>query len=1408
MVAPAYTATLTVDPASKNVPQGTRINFSGQAIDSLSGLPVPHADVSVQVKSNGTVRDVTNSFGLPFQADANGNYEGSFTPLPNEAGAYQIGAFHPGTIGFTAEDSFTILGMQFDSSSLSGTVVPGTPTTLSANLKNLSPADLHDLTFTVLGAPSNLSVQVTPAAGATLPGSGSLPVQIVLNATGIQQTQGRIGLAVSSGEGVSATLPMNVSIAPLAPQLVANPSYLQAGMVVGQQSSLSFTVTNKGGAPTDDLTVQLPSNVPFLALGSSFVIPSLAPGQSSTVTLILNPASDLALQEYAGNLVLSSDRVNLSVNYNFRAVSTAVGQVQVTVVDENTVYAANKPNVANAQVTLLDPYTGAIIAQGTTDSTGILTLVNVNKSDTANYGTTNIPQGPYNLMATAAGHDPFRQTITVQPGEVNTAQAYVHLQTVTYTWKVVPSEVQDHYKIVLEASFQTNVPAPVVTVDDPYIVPVITQGEDTQINLTITNHGLIAANNVTINWPTVNGFIFSGDGVGQVTTTAQGVSITVGDLPAMSSIVVPVKLRLADNVVIGQDVATQAINAVAGPILKNLGLVDGDFSASSIDLSNGKVPCFPKIEVLYTYKCVGNELQQVPVNLAPLCVGQKVFKCMQSIAAADGLDWAKTDAGNIAKLGCAVVDVLLKCISNKLSDCTKALIKAGCKGLVGGITGAGGPGGAAAGAIAGIAGAWSDLLKCFCNLTLPDLGTGTVTGTDGGVGVGYFGKFHGFEGVSIPGGFAIPVRMEGPPCGGGGGGMGGMSVAPIVGASYTRTVGTPDPAMYVGSTTGSAQAQDGTPVTGVCAVVRIQIDQQAVITRNAFVGTLQIDNGGDPISNLQVNLNFTTPSSMDMGMIMGDMPANNDFAYADPLLTNITGKVDGTGMVASGQTGSVQYTFIPTEDAAMGGPTTYNIGGSFSYVQDGMQITVPMVPATIEVLPDPKLQLNYFLQRDVIGDDPFTPQVEPSEPFYLGLQVTNIGKGQANNFTITTSQPKIVDNEKGLLINFQIIGTQVGKQQETPSLTADLGTIAPGAAQTAEFVMLSSLQGKFISYSASFEHTDALGKTNTSLIDSVDIHEMIHVINAGWVNDPSNMPFTDDGIPDFLTNDIPDPGHLPDTIWMSDGTQAPVSQSTAVATTTDSRPLTYDLSATDSQGWNYLTVADPTNGQFKLSAVKHSDGLLIRVGDNAWITDRTFSTTDSSFIRENVFHMVDYVGSAGTYTYQLIYTKLDTTPPTIVAVTPVEPDTRAIPVPSLTVTFSKPIDPNSFTTRALTLTLNGGANLINGSVTVTPTDSSDTSFVIGGLAGLTAAPGSYKLLIDPSQVKDASQNFGAGAATELDWVVDTTHAVATVTPAAPVTRNTPVATVNVTFSQPINPTSFTTAALTLAPPTATAPRAT
>ena len=51
--------------------------------------------------------------------------------------------------------------------------------------------------------------------------------------------------------------------------------------------------------------------------------------------------------------------------------------------------------------------------------------------------------------------------------------------------------------------------------------------------------------------------------------------------------------------------------------------------------------------------------------------------------------------------------------------------------------------------------------------------------------------------------------------------------------------------------------------------------------------------------------------------------------------------------------------------------------------------------------------------------------VEPTVPFSLAILITNAGYGSANNLRITSGQPEIIDNEKGLLVSFKIIGANL-----------------------------------------------------------------------------------------------------------------------------------------------------------------------------------------------------------------------------------------------------------------------------------------------------------------------------------------------------------------------------------------------
>ncbi|HZR18708.1 MAG TPA: CARDB domain-containing protein [Verrucomicrobiae bacterium] len=420
----------------------------------------------------------------------------------------------------------------------------------------------------------------------------------------------------------------------------------------------------------------------------------------------------------------------------------------------------------------------------------------------------------------------------------------------------------------------------------------------------------------------------------------------------------------------------------------------------------------------------------------------------------------------------------------------------------------------------------------------------------------------------------------------------------------------------------------------VCAKVSIRLDQKGVLTRDAFNATLEINNDvTDPLQNVSANIQITD--------LNGNIVTTN-FAVAAPSLSGLTA-VDGTGTLPGSTTGTATWTLIPTLDAAPSSDMTiYLVGGTLSYSQSGTVVSVPLAAAPIQVFPQPELVVRYFHDRNVFADDPFTPQIEPSIPYSLAVQVNNVGHGPAHSLSISSGKPQIVDNVKGLLINFNILGTQVENQPATPALTADFGSIDPATNKIARWLFTSSLQGSFTNFSASFSQVDQFGKPRLSLVRSVEIHELTHIVDADGT--------FEDGRADFLVNDVSDPDFLPDALYLSDGSVVAVSAVTNAVVTgaLNGTNLTINVSATLPGGWSYLQFGDPGPGLFKLAHVFRPNNSEVPFGTNVWTTDRNFIGGATVPVHTNLVHLLDY-NSAGTY--RLVYApvvtnSVDTNPPT------------------------------------------------------------------------------------------------------------------------------------------------------------------
>ncbi|MCD6304270.1 MAG: lamin tail domain-containing protein, partial [Planctomycetes bacterium] len=141
----------------------------------------------------------------------------------------------------------------------------------------------------------------------------------------------------------------------------------------------------------------------------------------------------------------------------------------------------------------------------------------------------------------------------------------------------------------------------------------------------------------------------------------------------------------------------------------------------------------------------------------------------------------------------------------------------------------------------------------------------------------------------------------------------------------------------------------------------------------------------------------------------------------------------------------------------------------------------------------------------------------------------------------------------------------------------------------------------------------------------------------------------------------------------------------------------------------------------------------------------------------------------------------DTTPPTADVVN-VTPDPRITAVDSIDIVFSEPVV--GLDVADLSLTRDGGANLLSGSETLTTTD--DVTWTLGGLAGLTGQDGEYRLTLtaDGSGIQN-----GSGVPLILDatesWTTDTNAPTAEILQVSPDPRTEPVNQLTIVFSEPV-----------------------
>ena len=326
----------------------------------------------------------------------------------------------------------------------------------------------------------------------------------------------------------------------------------------------------------------------------------------------------------------------------------------------------------------------------------------------------------------------------------------------------------------------------------------------------------------------------------------------------------------------------------------------------------------------------------------------------------------------------------------------------------------------------------------------------------------------------------------------------------------------------------------------VCSSISLQFSQTMTMTRQAFRGTLTVFNGHEtlPMEDVRLNLEVTDEE--------GNIATSREFQINTESLDTFTGDLEGGWSLDAQKTGTATILFIPSKYAAPTEEKLYSFGGTLSYLDPftGLEVTRDLFPVTLAVSPSPNLKLTYFMQRDILGDDPLTVnKVEPSVPAEFALLIQNTGAGDATNVNMVTNQPEIVDNEKGLAIDFELLSSTLNGEEESlalgGSVTTAFGTIPAGQTSYAQWWFSSSLLGHFTDYEVTATHVTSYDNPDLSLLDGdPTIHELIRSIRV-----------PDSDLAGFLVNDLVDAEDQPDMIYLTDGTVQKVNPATGSIST-------------------------------------------------------------------------------------------------------------------------------------------------------------------------------------------------------------------------------------------------------------------
>lgn len=1376
--------------------QGEDIVVSG----NVSGSGIAGADVEVYIINDGLRQTIKAT------TDAGGSFSVVYKPYVSQMGHFVVGACYPGENLKTEMAAFDIYGFKrVSSSAITCEAIVGESYEGSVSFVNPGQLSLTGVKASILSKPEHCDVTIN--CPASIGGGQTIGLQytILSNSASEGNDWEEIKILVETAEGPSVETTLYYYCRNAKGQLQTNVSAIKTTMVKGTSRDYPIVITNVGKGETGKITLALPD---WMSAATPSEMASLAYGESVTAVLRFTPTEAMQLNvPVTGTIGINCENGSgLALRYSIEPVSETVGTLVVDVCDEYTYYTSEAPHVAGAQVLVKHPTTGAVVAQGLTDENGIYSVVlpegyyaiSVTADNHDSYKN-NVLVDPGTVTKEVVNLSFRAIKVDWKVEETEVEDEYNVVTTVKYETNVpmpvvdinIPSkiaadELQPGESLIFYATLTNKglITAQDVELELPTGLKTLVfealEYNDGTLNIAPQQSVVIpvrvtkvagAARNSMMRIPDMDndpcasqvGTLYFWDCGLDRKWHRYGVALQLGSCKSDDP-------STWDNTGNGNYGGNGGGGGLGGgltvrPHTGPGGDTNSKYSSTS---DGGKVtigdegcePCQNRFLYKMT-KCVVNRipiLSDVIGIIGWQWIPEKVGdRGVDMLGESDKIGKVLKPIYGVVKKIKKYVDIWGECVVPLFEPCDPGNIKSSrakspsvndnnpsyiqeyqeklrittnlIEGQINKIT--------------EIYGSkdWIDTdeeeLSAFWDAFIDwnhgvkskeELATFKPSSMSNDAFVKFVSRWEStLNNVDTDNKIDLKVYEN----------YGQMAYD-----SYVKMNEDGDINGYYEKAETEVMEQLGEASSSVCASISLQLSQTMTMTRQAFRGTLTVFNGHEDTAMENVRLNLEVRDDE------GTLATSHEFQINPESLDGFTGNLDLTSgwSLAANETGTATIVFIPTKYAALESDRDYSFGGSLTYVDPftGLEVTRDLYPVTLTVKPSPNLDLTYFMQRDIYGDNPLTADIiEPCQPAEFALIINNKGYGDATNVRMVTEQPKIVDNEKGLLVDFELLSSQLNGNDKTlalgGSVTTDFGTIPAQSTAYAQWWLQCSLLGHFTDYDIKATHVTSYGNEDLSLLDNVTIHELIHGFTVNDKTDPT--------LRGFLVNDIADAEDMPDMVYFTDGSQEEGVVPAASVNIARRSDTEYTVTVTPSaEGWNYGTAADLTEGRQKLvSVVRQSDGAQLPV-DNFWLTD--YKLIDGKEpVNEHRLHSVAKL--SGAETYVLTFEPRPETELEVETFTGVSGDGEVLTtqLKSVNVVFNKPIDETTFTTEDVTLACQGEPVDVS---QIVINKVGDTAFALD-MSSVTLKNGYYVLTVQTAGITD-SEGFAGRNGKSAAWI--------------------------------------------------------